>query len=345
MEKNQNQMKDPAYNKSFDSTNLLFFLMSYRKPIIIISMAAAIISAVVSLMIQEKYLSTVILFPASTNSISKSLMTHDVTGKLYINAFGEEEQAEQLLQILNSDEISGYIREKYNLMKHYGIKNNEQYALTSTVKEYQDNVTFKRTEFNSVRIDVLDHDKDTAAMIANDISDRLDSVRTRMQQDRAMIGLRIIEDEYKSMQAYMLSMDDSLTAIRKMGLTDFEVEVEQLTKAYYEALAKGNSSLVKELEKKLEIFAEYGSAYQSLTENLEFEREQLALLRAKYEETKADATRSLTTKFVVNQAWPAEKKAYPIRWLIVLVSTFSAFLLTILGIIALENFRKFGRTA
>ena len=89
-------------------------------------------------------------------------MTHDVTGKLDINAFGEEEQAEQLLQILNSDEISGYIREKYNLMKHYGIKNNEQYALTSTVKEYQDNVTFKRTEFNSVRIDVLDHDKDTA---------------------------------------------------------------------------------------------------------------------------------------------------------------------------------------
>jgi uncharacterized protein involved in exopolysaccharide biosynthesis len=161
-----------------------------------------------------------------------------------------------------------------------------------------------------------------------------------MQQDRARIGLRIIEDEYKSMQEYMKSMDDSLTAIRRMGLTDFEVEVEQLTKAYYEALAKNNKALVKDLEKKLEIFATYGSAYRSLTENLEFEREQLALLRAKYEETKADATRSLTTKFVVNQAWPAEKKAYPIRWLIVLVSTFSAFLLTVLAVIALENFRK-----
>jgi uncharacterized protein involved in exopolysaccharide biosynthesis len=333
-------MEDKDYQKNFDSTNLLVFLYSYRKPIIIITMAAAIISAAVSLMIQEKFLSTVILFPASTNSISKSLMTQDVTGKLDINAFGEEEQAEQLLQILNSDEISGYIRDKYNLMKHYGIKNDEKFALTNTVKEYQDNVTFKRTEFNSVRIDVLDHNKDTAAMIANDIADRLDTVRTRMQQDRALIGLRIIEDEYKSMQAYMLGMDDSLTAIRKKGLTDFEVEVEQLTKAYYEALAKGNSSLVKELEKKLEIFAEYGSAYRSLTENLEFEREQLALLRAKYEETKADATRSLTTKFVVNRAWPAEKKAYPIRWLIVLVSSFSAFLLTILGIIAMENFRK-----
>lgn len=337
-------MKDPAYNKGFDSTNLLFFLMSYRKPIIIISLAAAIVSAIVSLMIQEKYLSTVILFPASTNSISKSLMTQDVTGKLDINAFGEEEQAEQLLQILNSDEISGFIRNKYNLMKHYGIKENERYALTSTVKEYQDNVTFKRTEFNSVRIDVLDHDKDTAMLIANDIADQLDTVRTRMQHDRARVGLKIIEAEYAKMQAYMQSMDDSLTAIRKKGLTDFEVEVEQLTKAYYEALAKGNTSLVKELEKKLAIFSEYGSAYLSLTDNLEFEREQLALLRAKYEETKADATQSLTTKFVVNRAWAAEKKAYPIRWLIVLVSTFSAFLITILGIIALENFRKFRRT-
>ena len=104
------------------------------------------------------------------------------------------------------------------------------------------------------------------------------------------------------------------------------VEVEQLTKAYYEALAKGNSSLVKELEKKLEIFAEYGSAYRSLTENLEFEREQLALLRAKYEETKADATRSLTTKFVVNRAWPAEKKGLSYS----LVDRFSKFILRIL---------------
>lgn len=333
-------MEDKDYQKSFDSTNLLVFLYSYKKPIITITIAAAIISALVSLMIQEKFLSTVILFPASTNSISKSLMTNDVTGKLDINAFGEEEQAEQLLQILNSDDISGYIRDKYNLMEHYGFKSDESFALTNTVKQYQDNVTFKRTEFNSVRIDVLDHNKDTAALIANDISNRLDSVRTRMQQERAVIGLRIIEDEYKSMQTYMKSMDDSLTAIRKKGLTDFEVEVEQLTKAYYEALAKGNTSVVKQLEKKLEIFAEYGSAYMSLTENLEFEREQLALLRAKYEETKADATRSISTKFVVNRAWPAEKKAYPIRWLIVLVSTFSAFLLTILGIIALENFRK-----
>ena len=338
-------MSDKDYQKNFDSTNLIFFLFSYRKPLIIISVIAALTSAVVSLMIQEKYVSSVVMFPAASNSISKSLMTEDVTGKQDINAFGEEEEAEQLLQMLNSDEISGRIRTKYNLMKHYGIEESEQFALTNTVKEYEDNVTFKRTEFNSVRLDVLDHSKDTASLIANDIADLLDTVRTRMQHDRARIGLKIIEQEYLKMQDYMKGMEDSLTAIRKRGLLDFEVEIEQLTKAYYEAIAKGNTKVKRELEEKLEIFAEYGSAYLSLTENLEFEREKLALLRAKYEETKADANATLTTKFVVNKAWPSEKKAYPIRWLIVLVSTFSTFLLAVLAIIAMENLRKFKKEA
>ncbi len=336
----QNQ-EDQAYMKNFDSSNLLFFLYQHRKTLIVVSLAAALVSAVVSLMIQEKYLSSVVLFPAASNSISKSLMTEDVTGKQDINAFGEEEEAEQLLQILNSDEISGRIRAKYQLMKHYGIDPDDQYALTETLKEYEDNVTFKRTEFNSVRIDVMDHSADTAAMIANDIAALLDTVRTRMQHDRAKQGLRIIEQEYQDMLKYMRQIDDSLTGIRAKGLTDFEVEVEQLTKAYYEAVAQGKTSVVKKLEEKLAIFSEYGSAYLTLTEAREFEQEQLSLLRAKYEETKADASESLTTKFVVNRAWPSEKKAYPIRWLIVVVSTFSAFLLTILAIIALENVKRF----
>ena len=98
-------MEQSKNTEEFDSTNLLVFLYNYRKPLIILSIAAALISAAVSFMIREKYLSTVVLFPASTSSISKSIMTEDAGGKNDIVAFGEEEQAEQMLQILNSDEI------------------------------------------------------------------------------------------------------------------------------------------------------------------------------------------------------------------------------------------------
>jgi uncharacterized protein involved in exopolysaccharide biosynthesis len=41
-------------------------------------------------------------------------------------------------------------------------------------------------------------------------------------------------------------------------------------------------------------------------------------------------------------AKPAEKKSYPVRWLIVLVSTLSVFLLSIVLVLILENVRRVG---
>jgi hypothetical protein len=73
------------------------------------------------------------------------------------------------------------------------------------------------------------------------------------------------------------------------------------------------------------VLAKYGGLYTSITEDMEHDREALSRLKTKYEEAKVDATERLPNKFVVNVAKPAEKKSYPVRWLIVLVSTLSVF--------------------
>jgi hypothetical protein len=51
-----------------------------------------------------------------------------------------------------------------------------------------------------------------------------------------------------------------------------------------------------------------------------------------------DATQSLPHKFVINTAYKAERKSYPIRWLIVVVSTFSVILLAIIFLGLFEIF-------
>ena len=48
----------------------------------------------------------------------------------------------------------------------------------------------------------------------------------------------------------------------------------------------------------------------------------------------------LPHKFIVNKALPADKKAYPVRWLVTAISTASAFLLALLFLIVRENLRK-----
>lgn len=326
----------------FDSSNLLLFMFRWKKPLILVSLAAAILSAVFSapFFIKPKFESTVIMFPTSTASISKSLLAKNNVAKEDLLSFGEEEQAEQLIQILNSDEIRSRIVEKYDLMNHYEIDSTSRYSQTQLFKEYESNIKYKRTEFQSVRIDVLDTDRFLAASIANDIAALVDSVKNRMQKERAHKAMVIARAEYTEMKDYVKELEDSLNTMRRMGVNDYESMSERFNEYYAKAILEGNTRAAKKLEEKLEVLSQYGGAYVSIRNMLEHEKEQLSHLRAKYQEAKVDAEQTLPHKFIVNNAFPAEKKSYPIRWLIVAVSTTAAFILTLLLIIGYENFKK-----
>ncbi len=334
--------KDKNQGLDFDSSNLLLFIVRWKKPLIIITLAAAILSAIFSapMFVTPKFESTVIMFPTSTASISKSLLAKNNNSKEDILSFGEEEQAEQLIQILNSDEIRSRIVEKYDLMKHYEIDSTDVYKQTKLFKEYESNITYKRTEFQSVRIDVLDTDRFLAAKIANDIAALVDSVKNRMQKERAFKAMAISEAEYTEMKAYVKELEDSLNTLRGMGVNDYESMSERFNEAYAKAILEGKSAAAEKLGVQLKILSQYGGAYVSIRDMLEHEKEQLSHLRAKYQEAKVDAEQTLPHKFIVNSAFPAEKKSYPIRWLIVLVSTLSTFILSLLVIIAYENVSK-----
>ena len=184
----ENQEKS-TFNMS--SAGIIVFLYDWRKVLITVSIVAAIVSAVVSLLIENKYKSSVILFPTTTNSISKALIADNFGGKDDILELGEEEQAEQMLQILHSDEIRNRIIEKYDLMKHYDIDPEDEFKFTKLFREYNSNINFRRTEFMSVEIEVLDRNPDTAALIANNIANLLDTVKNRMQKEIAREAFRL----------------------------------------------------------------------------------------------------------------------------------------------------------
>ncbi len=324
----------------FDSTSLFEFFWRWRKQLIIIAVAAAVVSSGITYLIHERYKSTVIMFPVQSNAISKALLTDDMSGKNDVLQFGEEEQAEQLLQILSSDEIRTRICDKYKLMQHYRIDPNDRFKNTRLYEMYSDNISFKRTEFMSVKIEVLDEDPKIASLIANDIGDLLDSTKTRMQRDRANQAFAIVENEFLRKKSVVDLMTDSLQKINELGIYDYESQSEVTSEQYAIALSKGDAGAIKRLGDQLKIIAKYGSAYMSVRENLYIAREQLGLLRKKYEEAKIDAEAVLTYKFIVNRAFPAERKSYPVRWLIVAVSTIASLVMGVLLLILFDNISK-----
>ncbi len=332
MTENKNQYR-------FDSVDLLLYLWNRKIPLLLLTGFAAVLSIVVSLVIDDKFQSEVILFPAASSSVSHDLLAMNLAKKNILK-LGEDEEVEQLLQVLNSDEIRNKIIDKYDLMNHYDIDTNGSYPFTELYREFNSNIDFTPTKFMSVRITVLDKDAQMAANIANDISALVDTVRTKMQKERAYEALALVEHEYITLGNQIQELEDSLTVLRSFGVVDYESQTEVLTDALGQAILEENKNAINQLQKRLDVIAKYGGAYVSIRNYLEFEQKQLSNLKSKYAEAKVDATQSLPTKFVVNQAVKAEKKSYPVRWLIVVISTFSAFILSLLLLVIYDAIQK-----
>jgi len=330
---------DPKRWEDFDSSNIVIFLYKWRKSLFIVMIVAFVGSWFFSLpwFITPKYKSTVIMFPASTNSVSKALLIEQHQIGQDIMSFGEDEQAEQMMQILNSNKIRDKVIRNYNLMEHYGIDSAAKYKYSRLYDEYERNISFRRTPFMAVQITVYDTDPQLAADIANTIAALLDSTKNDMQQQRAIQGLAVVEGEHENVQNEVRQIVDSLVALGKLGVNDVEYQSQVLNQQMAIAIMDGNEEAQRKLQKRLDILGKYGGIYLSLKNALEFKTEQLTLLQSRLKEAKVDAYEDLPHKFVVSDAYKAEKKSYPIRWLIVVVSTLSALFLTIIVIMIIEK--------
>lgn len=331
------------FNQNFNSLKLLLFLYKWRKILLFVSLITILSSIIFSspYFITPKFKSTVIMYPVSTNSISKALLNENIDSKEDILGFGEDEQTEQMLQILNSNRIREKIIRKYELMKHYNIDTNSKYKFTKLYKEYKSNINFDRTKYMAVEISVYDKDPQIAADIANDIAESLDSVKNQIQKLRAIKGFKIVEAEYKKLKKEIQTKEDSLTTLRKLGVHDYESQAEMINRQLAMELAKGNKSSINRLNNKLLILAKYGGPYVSLRDGLEHDKKQLSAVKKNYDEAKIDAEDFLPQKFIVNSAFIAEKKSYPIRWIIMLISILSSLFITIILLIIIEDISFF----
>ncbi len=330
----------PTDDISLTGLNLLSLFLRYRRTLLIIVAATALLSLLFTgpFFITPLYKSTVILYPTSSNSISKVLLNTNFNSNKDLLEIGEDEQTERMLQILNSNKIRDRIINKYDLLGHYGIGENSRYKFTKLYDTYESRIKFRRTEYMAVKITVLDKDPKLAAQIANDISELFDSTMNSMQKEVASKAFLIVENEYFKQRDQVKAMEDSLNAIRRLGINDYESQAEMLNQQLAMELAKNNSAGIRAIEQRLALLAEHGGSYVSLRDMLEHERKQLSQIKAKYEEAKVDATQNLPHKFVVTDAYEAERKAYPIRWLITLIAIFSTLLLSFVILIAFDRF-------
>ena len=316
-----------------NSLDLLGFLWKNRKSILIIGFIAAVVSSFVALVIEEKFESTVTLYPSKTSSVSfGEINNEDQT----VSKFGEEEEAEQMLQILESAKIREEIITKFDLLNHYEIDTTGKYIFTELNETYADNISFTRNKNGAVLITVLDKSPDTAALIANEIADLFDRTKNAMIHARAITDFNIKKEKLKKLESEMQSLRDTMSVLSSLGVVTADA-YQGLTDAMLKA---GDLKTKNEYKQKLAMTEKFGSLLKAFQIETEFLSERIATLKSSYEQAETDANSFPSHKFTVEEASPAEKKSYPVRWLIVVLSSLSSVLFTCIVLLFNEKIKE-----
>lgn len=324
-------------HESSDFVWLINVVKKYIVSLCVILVLTIIFSSVVSLFcIEEKYSSSVIIYPTTTNSVSKALFAQHVYGDDLLE-FGEEEATEQLLQVLKSDEIREEIVERFDLYTFFDIDTTQSYHKSIIMKQYQNLFTFKKTKFNAIEITVLTKNAQMSSDIANESLILLDVVMNRIRSKRARQALNILEKRKALLYRARNNILDSLKEYRAHGLISVGHQTERLTEQYAIALASNNVNGAARIKKELNTLANYvdfqemllrkGQKIENELANMEFEADRLAI----------DNEYTLENKFIINKAYPADKKSQPVRWLVVFSSLVAVSILSISVMLILES--------
>jgi len=315
-------MEKQDLNLDTERNNLVQFIWQKRKPIIIISAFAFVTSMIVSFLITPLYLSTAIVFPAASSSVSFSEQRNVKAAAM---DFGGEDQAEQLVQILQSSRILDKIVKKFNLFKHYDISEedaNKHYKLKQAYNGY---FTFTRTRFGSIQIDVLDKDPELAAKMANEIVDLIDTVKNEMIRERTLPAFEVNKRKLSQLESQKDFILFQLDSLNNLGVVSNDIRSN-----LYQALVDSKNPDEKaELKDRIAINNVIGSRYDAL----EHTRNELIIkieeFRVSYEQAESDANAQFNHKFVVEKAVVADRKEKPKRMIIVLVATIGGFIFSV----------------
>jgi uncharacterized protein involved in exopolysaccharide biosynthesis len=325
--------------ENISSKDLIVKIIEWRRIFMWITLATLLVTGIIVFLLPKQYKSTAILFPARQFSVSKLVIEANAGNQEDYMMIGDADDCEKLMQLLTSDALKLRVADAFNLWKRWKIKDTV-FAYHYLKIKWEDMVTIKRTEYNSIKVEVYDYTANGAAQIANGISDYCDSVRFSMNREVSSEVVKIVKQEYDNTLLRMKELEDSLYKLRQLGVLHYKEQVKAFSKSYAKALEKNDVGAMKRLEARLDTLKKYGSAYQNIHDNLEKYGAKYPDIKMKYDEALVNYNTMIPNKFVVEKAKPNEYKAKPKRLIILGITILAANLMGLFYLLFRERFAK-----
>ena len=313
-------------NNFFDNQRILNLIWKRKFHFVLIGIIAIALSAVFSgpAFIQPKFKSTARIYPTNIWTLS------------------DESETEQMLEIVNSNDVKFKMFDAFQLDQVYKINKEDPHYLTYMLDIYGNNVNAGKTEFETVQVKVMDHDPQRASDMCDSIIFFYNKKVREMHKTKDWEMVEISEKGLKKKYEELDELMDKLDSVRnEFGIVDFESQVPEITRGYMNALStgRGSTSDAKKIKALYENLTESGAQAYWLESRFDFLIEAIDSLTIQHELYLSEFEKDITYAHVVESPFPADKKSYPVRWLIVAFSTISAIFLALLVFLVLD-YRK-----
>lgn len=313
-------------NDFFDNQRIFGIIWNRRFHFIAIGFIAVVLAVVFSgpAFITPKFKSTARVYPTNLWVLSN------------------ESKSEQMLEILNSSDIKYRMFDAFELDQVYKVKKDDPHYVSTMMGIYNDHVSAKKTEFETVEINVLDEEPWRASSMCDSIIRFYNQKVRQMHKAKDWEMVVLIDKVMHKRKTELDSIRQTLDAFRKQyKILDYNNQIEGVTEGYMTALASGRASAsdVKKIESIYDNMVNEGSTIAILESRFRNLVGDVDSLRNLHDVHMNEFEKDITYAHVVEYPRPADKKDYPVRWLIVAFTTISAIFLAFLVFLILD-YRK-----
>ncbi len=309
----------------FSSKNIIDVVLKWKMQLVVVIIAAILLSALFSspIFITPLYKSNCLLYPSN------------------VSPYSDESETEQSVEIFQSRDIRDSLVKKFNLAKHWELDSAYTHFESTLSWIYSQRVHVNKTPFEAVEIEILDKDPVMARDLINAMLDAYNKKIRAMHKQK--FGEVVSNYNYIMgvKKVYMDSLKNKTQELgMKYGILQYEAQTREVLRAY---LSTGGGSVrsaeAKAMKKNLE---EKGGEMLVLGEMIKSESGTFSAMKLDADRALLDYNREYTYVNVLSKPFVADKKAYPIRWLIVVFSTLAAFFMAVLiiGLIERGKFRS-----
>ena len=294
--------------ENLNTLNILKTIIKNRYRFFLIMFSAAVISFGASFLIKDKFKSEAVIYPVN----------------LFPNS--EESSSEQLLQYLLSEDVKYKLAKDFKLFEKYGIDTvNAKGGKALFNFMYLENFKISPTIYESVEITVKDEDPRLAQQLnialINNTNLLIKAAKINVVQQYLSSTRKVIDLQYKELD----SLSKTIVKIK----SDYNILDEKDQAKYLSKQLSTGSSLNENSLLVAKGIKEKGTELQILDVRVKSTLKSYSKIKAKSDKYLMDVSGDMDFYIYVSKPNLQDKKCSPIRWIIVLVSSFSAFFMAL----------------